>query len=336
MSTENQLEAHYENVNPQAAFVLCVMGLIVSVVLFAGWGIAFLFSIDQESEYHVKIRNRNFFYVQLLPFASLFLVAMGMLTSYSVQLKKRDSMDYQGPMRVTNVTYEDYVEETGLKMKNYDSFARARYHLDWGYDWACPGHPPCTKSSLTACDSHMCDESKCNADQKEDAFRRTVECAILTFDPNQEYTTYDPLVGPSQDIDWPSIVAFGDCKSCEVAWSVASPEDLEVSRVSGLFLLAVAAFPLGCILYTLYKEKQETSEVSQENNPEAEQQQVETSVIPFAQILRDTQIPECDPREDEFQPKPERVESSNAVSDANQQPMSRQTPGDTSQCSSST
>ena len=264
--SENHLEDHFEKVNPQAAFVLSIIGLLISLVLCTSW--CCIFGHRQKKE----IPNPDVFYYQGLPFVALFLIAMSLFTSYAAHLKTRDTQDYKGLMRVTNVTYKMDVVSYGTNVKAYNSYARARYHLDWGYSWACPtanGYKTCAGSSIVNCSVLACDKKECKEDEEREALRQAEECAIQTFNPSQTYTPYDPLDGPSQDIDWPNIFAYGDCDTCEVEWVVASPTQLILERASGLVFLALAAGTLGCIFYKLRRSKKE--EFEQGPSPEQKQ-----------------------------------------------------------------
>ena len=72
---------------------------------------------------------------------------------------------------------------------------------------------------------------------------RVRECVLQYFDETATYTAYDtPLKGPSTDVDWPSIEAFGNCDTCLSEFDIASPAELERLRIATLALLGVTAF----------------------------------------------------------------------------------------------
>ena len=74
----------------------------------------------------------------------------------------------------------------------------------------------------------ICDSTQCTPNETHTALALLQQQVEQVFDENATYTPYDPLVGPSQDVHWPSIVAYGNCDSCYVQMpaSIASPQNL--------------------------------------------------------------------------------------------------------------
>jgi len=113
-------------------------------------------------------------------------------------------------------------------------FYEARYYVDWGYGWACPGYhdensavKQCM-STVTTCESEVCASHLCKGGEKQLVRKEESICAygysgLEAFDSQEDnaneiglsvsltgFREYNPLVGPSQDVDWASIIVFGD------------------------------------------------------------------------------------------------------------------------------
>ena len=250
--SENNLQDHYEDVNPTVAVVLCSIALTLAILLCCTW---FWTWVYVQDDWTVSWLVNDETACSLCTCLTLFFIAMCVLTAYSGQLRRRDEQDYYGKMRITNVTYEHRVEtvEDGNEITDWEHFYEARYTLDWGYEWACPsmslpsGYKECPASSLIACTHKICKKEHCKQSEIDEAVRATMECTLQSYDPMQNYTSYEPRQGPSQDVDWPHVVAYGDCETCSVYWSVASPEKLANERTAGLVLLGVTAAAL-CVV----------------------------------------------------------------------------------------
>ena len=212
---------------------------------------------------------------------------MMLFFTYGEKLQQSRVVDYQGFMRITNVTYETRVEERSsgrskIKYLVYD----AVYTVDWGYNWACPGmgdgnNHQCI-STVIGCTQDICqygifqstsDDTKnpCSDQDTTIALALAEECVLTTtgYDGNATYTPYDdPHVDPSNDIDWPSLVAFGDCDTCESFATIPSPADVQGNRIAGYVMLGLTTICFGIFIYywKFYKEVQEETTTTTTGN----------------------------------------------------------------------
>lgn len=251
---ENLLQDHNENVNPQAAVVLCSLGLAVAVVLFV---VLMYLGSEVEKSPDTCYVGSWFTDDTAIPIISavvFFLIAMGVLVAYAAHLRTRDAQDYYGKMRVTSARYEQRVESHSSTSKNkhttYTHYYETIFTVDWGYEWACPspyepsGYKVCSASTLTSCTVQICGDSSCSDRKIQRALKETMECSSKVFDPTLNYTEYNPKIGPSQDVDWPNVLAYGDCDTCEVSWWVASRRQLAREHNVGLTFLGFTAVAL--------------------------------------------------------------------------------------------
>lgn len=237
MNNENILESHEERVDPETAFIMCIIAVVLACLLVP--------------VHCCLCLNNNWFWNRsgiTCLISCLFLAANIVFLVYSVELRDRDAQDYQGLMRVTDVRYETReVVRSGHRRTatSYEQFYDARFTVDWGYTWGCPEHSlnqSCTQSKLTYCSVLICQESSCSSREEEKALVLAQQCAEQVYNPRNNYTAYDPNTGPSNDTDWPSIVAYGDCSSCKVQLQVASISAVERLRVAGFWMLGITGF----------------------------------------------------------------------------------------------
>lgn len=191
----------------------------------------------------------------------LFLVAMGLLAVYSFQIVILNKHDYQGPMRVTNVSFKLRVEKERCRPDKDDSeddvntsyqqqqqqkctyitYYDAVLDVNWGYDWACSNfEKKVCNSEITLCSTRVCNAPTCMQFQEDNAYDRVYACTLKTYDPELTYNDFDPSVGPSNDVDWPSVVAYGDCDKCDSQLTVPSLALARGFKVAGGVVLLIA------------------------------------------------------------------------------------------------
>ncbi|CAB9507123.1 expressed unknown protein [Seminavis robusta] len=271
-SVENILSDHGESVNPTFALVGSALALVIgSVALLASWP------------------SCRILVVPLF----LFVVACSLFVWYSYSLRKLDNADYQGLVRVIDVTYDKRVEVVVQNNNNnnnnnnnqqqsynhvpYNSNKQERkvtytWHydavvsVDWGYEWACSAHldgsgqPKQCFSIVPLCSQRICSRTgnsgrrSCTYESEQRALNDVRECMAKRFNGTRihsitdSYTPFDPFVGPSQDVDWPSIIAYGDCDTCEIHVDLASAETLRRIRTAGFVFLFVSLAMLAALL----------------------------------------------------------------------------------------
>lgn len=206
-----------------------------------------MFWIDRRSTNEANPRMSTLL-LDIVLFALQGLLSLGCVAAtislllYSLDLRERDAMDYQGLMRITNVTrYEEY-RETPCKGA-VNTMYRAILQVDWGHTWGCPtAQPPvaCTDSNIRVCPTFVCDNDDCQERARESAQERLVACVRENYIDLRQlntYTAYDPLAGPSLDVDWPHLVAYGNCDTCEISTEIPSLGTMRKKRVAGLYML---------------------------------------------------------------------------------------------------
>ncbi|CAB9514723.1 expressed unknown protein [Seminavis robusta] len=248
VASENVLKEHGSTINPTAAFVLSSLG--TAIILFSLLSTCIRYRNHDEDECVVP---KNGLRALMIALTSL-LVSMLLYFIYAIMLMDRDKMDYLGPMRVTGVRYQERISSTirGGR-KHYKTYYDAVYDLNWGYEWACPGmmspdgRPGQCQSSVdvVGCSVRICQRRVCFDTEKYEALNQVEACVQhkQVFDLNATYTAYNPYMGPSQDVDWPHINAFGNCETCESKFSVATSDALaDIQIAASVFLGA------GCLL----------------------------------------------------------------------------------------
>ena len=159
-AVENILQDHGAPINPTASFALVCVSLFLLLVL--------LVVCCQNHWFLIDDMRCGWFNPLHFSFC-LFFVALVLFLVYTSSLMHRDSFDYQGLMRVTDITYDIRVEshesctssssgssnkgDTGTTSQQsctttYSSHYGALIQVDWGYDWACPSQPPGWSSHL--------------------------------------------------------------------------------------------------------------------------------------------------------------------------------------------
>jgi hypothetical protein len=202
-----------------------------------------------------------------------FIISMGLLAIYSFQLDTLNRQDYLGPMRITGVYFKLRTEKTctsssssssttggGSSSSTTQKCASTTYYdaildVNWGYDWACPDlNDKVCDSEVTICSTKACGGAGCTASQEEKAFTKVYDCAVQTYNPDLVYEDFDSLVGPANDVNWPSVVAYGDCDKCNSQLAVPN---LTVARgfkiAGGVFLLIAVAIACGLLVRRLMK-----------------------------------------------------------------------------------
>eukprot|EP00977_Amphora_coffeiformis_P013612 scaffold3600_cov171-Amphora_coffeaeformis.AAC.17 len=75
-------------------------------------------------------------------------------------------------------------------------------------------------STVEKCHIRACKKGRgsCRKDEWANARAASRQCVIDTYyNESFPYTPYEEFrLGPSNDIDWPNVVAFGDCNICKV------------------------------------------------------------------------------------------------------------------------
>mmetsp|Transcript_13100 Transcript_13100/g.24819 ORF Transcript_13100/g.24819 Transcript_13100/m.24819 type:complete len:400 (-) Transcript_13100:204-1403(-) len=201
--------------------------------------------------------------------ATFFLVIVSfLLAGYATARRVLDVQDYKGPMRLvgwsTNgnqiYTTEHHADEGEKSVHGrthwWEHSLRVEFQVDWGYEWGCPDHNDqvCissnVKESSPTCENIICSTTKddyaCSEEEFQAALEAVTNCANAIFDPQgvdkgfyEPYTT-DPTQGPSQDVNWPHLVAYGNCNNCHVTTTAPRAHVLKGFRAAVLVLWVVS------------------------------------------------------------------------------------------------
>ena len=232
-TTENILENHYENVSPVPILAMAIVGLVFSLCFCA-------VSCNAKEPQKFPLIMGNI----------LFLAASIIAVVYAFHLRLRSAQDYHGKMRVIDVNYRERLERhsssssSSSKKTSYKLYYDAVFTVDWGYEWACPDHDAvaCEASQVIFYSDLICQASSCSSKSHRKSEAKIRGRAELVFNPNVTYSPYSAELGPSHDIDWPSIVAFGDCNTCKVVMKVMSPNTIQRYGRASLGLISGSAF----------------------------------------------------------------------------------------------
>lgn len=262
---DDNTSLQHDTVDPLVAVILCVLAICPGwVVVSAGFIFALeamgnVFPIDDDS------LPSKILCFGIVGTPVMFLMALLFCLSYSSILFRYDKTDHVGMARIVGVTFEEYYRpEFKSKREKKGFHYQAVLELDWGYEWACPefsseeGQPKHCKSTVVpvACSIEVEGQQDLGWDKAyNEALQESQECVMTrySFDGNMSnHTPYDPLLGPSSDIDWPTILIMGDCESCQANVyedELFRLERLRIASFLGLgasFLCAVLTFLLGC------------------------------------------------------------------------------------------
>lgn len=238
---ENLLLDHGETVDPTVAVVLTSITFPLAVVLLVT---ACCCCTDAQGGTYLGEKQRGAWGVFCSAF--LFFVAAVLFLTYACELQLRDRQDYLGKMRVTGFSLH---ERTQKVKKTYgdgastgwETYWYANLNIDWGYEWGClESTLQCKASKYAACERLACNRQLCSEDEEGLARQAVRECALLIYNDTATYTPFDPLVGPSQDVDWPNLELYGDCDTCEVYGGVATKQGWKKLRLAGYVFLGVS------------------------------------------------------------------------------------------------
>jgi hypothetical protein len=212
----------------------------------------------QLNRHSTGVQTKHF----VLAAAALVLVfASIMASSYATARNVLDNQDYKGLMRITGWAYSDTFSQSSQDHNEqtvFKHYVEADLHLDWGYSWACPDHgnKACTSTgsnSISKCETVICQSRKQSYDCSDEELRaaqlQVEQCANSLFDPSLAesgyYVPYDKDEGPSNDVNWPSIKAYGDCSDCSARDKAPRPDALQGLRISAIIFLVVAFSVVG-------------------------------------------------------------------------------------------
>ena len=191
------------------------------------------------------------------------LLSSFLAAGYATARRVLDVQDYKGKMRVVGWSADNTVQtarkskessfESDRRVEYFEHSIRAELQVNWGYAWACPDHgdKACTThvgSGMPKCERILCTTSKeddrCSQDDWNAATADVANCANGIFDPtlvdSGYYVPYDPQQGPSQDENWPHVVAYGNCNNCQVQDTAPRPGALEGMRIAVIVVLVLS------------------------------------------------------------------------------------------------
>ena len=236
MNEENILIEHDQSIDPRIARILTITGLVLACccIMPPGllWGCA-----NRDAP-----RGKS-----MMTGTVCFVLSTLLFMFYASDLEELDKQEYQGLMRVVGWNVIRYTiteanpnsDEPPLS----NSYFGAEVTVDWGYKWGCPNHNDvvCSNSTVMMCIKHACKDSRCKDENDRRAEAAALECAQTTiYDYNKTYTPFDPSVGPSNDVDWPSVVLFGDCDTCTVDRHVPDANNVQTLKKWGFISLGIS------------------------------------------------------------------------------------------------
>ncbi|CAB9520850.1 expressed unknown protein [Seminavis robusta] len=247
---ENRLHDEGPSIDPTVATVLSSIGMAVSLIVLL---VAAIKYINHQEDSAIPKKGL----IGIMLAMTSILISMVLYFVYSILVKT--PFDYLGPMRITQVRFQEQADMEVVDEKDhYHFYYDAAYDLDWGFEWACPGMsegtlPKQCHSSLKVegCSATICSKRVCTEQERQAALQEVELCVQQEnlFDMDANYTRFDPLMGPSQDDDWPHIDAFGDCDSCRVISSLASSATLGRLKIAGAVFVLVGIYILLLLCY---------------------------------------------------------------------------------------
>eukprot|EP00978_Attheya_sp_CCMP212_P046469 scaffold394395_cov63-Attheya_sp.AAC.1 len=197
------------------------------------------------------------------------------------------AQDYYGLMRITGT-------EARPNVRAGDSSTIFEYvgyvQVAFGHDWACSlttngAENVFGESSIYCenvwiadleCSFEACKRRKrrgsvgstpeCSASENSIAEIKSVACVSEKYYPSElegTYTPFDYTVGPSQDVDWPNAMLYGDCNKCEALFSVPNVEESKDLRKAGRGFLITGGVLVGlifCVAYAMWTTRRNKSE----------------------------------------------------------------------------
>lgn len=104
--------------------------------------------------------------------------------------------------------------------------------VEWGLGWGCPNTPE------TLCESTIV-YSPCT---NKHSYGAALQCMKSIYDPSHDKVDYDAPNPPSLDVQWPSVILYGDCNSCTATYSVPNVGRLRRVKISGAVLSTMGIF----------------------------------------------------------------------------------------------
>ena len=185
----------------------------------------------------------------VLSFAGSFLLA-----AYFHDIDAMQEYKYVGPMRIvgTDIQLDKFSHFTGSGSGTYEGY-RAKFVLEWGDEWACPGFDDnkwCTSSpEYSACtNQNICERKKCDSKQRESAKQKVRHCLskvhvnvslLLSDEDGYNFSRSQP---PWEDEGWPHAVFYGNCGDCE------ANEDIRYDRFLSMFDYGRLMVPIGSLI----------------------------------------------------------------------------------------
>jgi len=213
-----------------------------------------------------------------------FLIGSLLIVVYASNMQTIQAQDYYGLMRITGTEARSNVrEEQRSTIYEYVGYVQVAF----GHDWACSLTTNDTQnvfgeSSIycgnvwTAdldCSFQACKKRKtrgigaqCSVSENSIAEIKAVACVSEKYYPSElegTYTPFDYTVGPSQDVDWPNAMLYGDCNKCEALFSVPNVEESKDLRKAGRGFLITGGVLVGllsCVAYAMWTTRRNKSE----------------------------------------------------------------------------
>lgn len=110
----------------------------------------------------------------------------------------------------------------------------------------------------------------------------------------------DPTVPPSQDPDFPTLVAVGDCERCSVKLSIPCDEKVRRLKRSGFVLvsLCIAGICLGAFALFWYKRQEALVVEADKPGSETQEQEIQIAVEPDVVLTADDEDRAIDEEKD--------------------------------------
>jgi hypothetical protein len=204
-----------------------------------------------------------------------FFIGSLLIAVYASNMQTILAQDYYGLMRITGTEARSILEQEAKRnIHKYVGYVEVAF----GHDWACSLTTNDTDNifgessiycgnvwtadldcTFEACRTRITgSSSSCSESQNRIAEIKAATCVSEKYYPSELEGTYTPFnytVGPSQDVDWPNAMLYGDCNKCEALFSVPNAEESKDLRKAGRAFLITGGILVGlicCVVYPMW------------------------------------------------------------------------------------
>jgi len=233
-------------IKPRAHLIISLIIFLVEALLL----ICVYPRAQYHDENHQKERKKAFVLWLWRLGCLLSFFGCTLMARYFHNLEKTLEYNYHGPMRImdTEIQRDSFLVGCSDYGCTYHEGYRAKFVVEWGDEWACPGpfdDKWCkTRPEYSDCSRVICGRRSCSNNERESARHQVLQClwnvhanTTLITDGYYNFTREQP---PWEDAGWPAATFYGNCGECAAKDSI-SYETFTSLYDYGIVMLVVGA-----------------------------------------------------------------------------------------------